>query len=47
MHHYIQFFITEERTIIDFFEEELKNAFDKEKYYEEYIELSEILDWVN
>lgn len=42
---YIQFFTIKDNVIIDFFEKELKNAFDKEKYYEEYIELIEILDW--
>ncbi|KON68890.1 helicase [Peribacillus butanolivorans] len=42
---YIDSFIIQDYNIIDFSENELKNAIDKEKYYEEYIELSEILDW--
>jgi hypothetical protein len=42
---YIQVFIIEDNVITDFYEKELKNSFDKEKYHEEYNELSEILDW--
>ncbi|MEB2282593.1 DEAD/DEAH box helicase [Lysinibacillus xylanilyticus] len=41
---YIHFFIIENNIITDFNEEKLKNAFDKEKYNEEFIELLEILD---
>ncbi|MGR5925978.1 hypothetical protein ACT7CO_20655 [Bacillus pacificus] len=42
---YIQLFIIEDNNIIDFLEDELKNTIDKEKFSEEYTELSEILDW--
>ncbi|WP_339235120.1 DEAD/DEAH box helicase [Bacillus sp. FSL K6-1012] len=42
---YIEFFNIEDNTITDFSEEGLKNNFDKERYYEEYMELKEILDW--
>lgn len=45
--HYLHFFIIEDNTIIDFLEEGLKNAIDKELYYEEYSELTKILDWKN
>ncbi|QII51332.1 DEAD/DEAH box helicase [Bacillus paralicheniformis] len=42
---YIQFFYIEDNVIIDFNEKGLKNEFNKEKYYEEFMELSEILNW--
>ncbi|MFJ6413212.1 DEAD/DEAH box helicase [Terribacillus saccharophilus] len=43
--YYIDFFIIENDIITEFLESELKIHFDKEQYYEEYIELAEILDW--
>ncbi|USK56348.1 DEAD/DEAH box helicase [Cytobacillus solani] len=42
---YIHAVIIEDNNIIDFYENEIKYDINKEKYYEEYIELSEILDW--
>jgi hypothetical protein len=42
---YLKFFIIEDNVITDFLENELKEAFNKEQHYEEYIELVEILDW--
>jgi len=41
---YIHFFIIENNVITDFYAEELISAFDKERFYDEFIELSNILE---
>ena len=42
---YLKFFIIEDNLITDFLENELKESFNMEQHYEEYIELAEILNW--
>ncbi|EAC7299320.1 helicase, partial [Listeria monocytogenes] len=42
---YLDCFEIEGDSIIDFFETELKNSFDRNEYPEEFLELQEILEW--